>query len=52
MSCKTIEEFKADLLNLEKQVIAVQGAMQYIGQQIASLEQKQKEEKKMNQKEE
>lgn len=37
---KTLEEFKTDLLNLERQGIALNGAMQYVGQQIALLESK------------
>ncbi len=45
MSCKSIEELKADLLTLGQQSIAMQGAMQYIQQQIALLEKQEQEEK-------
>ena len=44
-----LKELKADLLNLERQAIALNGAMQYIGQKIAALEQK---SEKVNRKEE
>lgn len=44
MSCKTLEELKKDLSDLERQALAISGAMQYLAQQIAQLEQKDKEQ--------
>jgi len=44
MSCKTLEELKKDLSDLERQALAISGAMQYLTQQIAQLEQKDKEQ--------